>query len=120
VMFAGETKPLELRARFGQPGSYVADLLPTAEGTYSFRIFGTIEGTDIDETFTGGPDTFSEVESTDSIAFPTGHGRQRPDTGHHRYHRRCPRPGRWRGWRHDSDERSQRAGDDRYRCPPGR
>jgi hypothetical protein len=70
VMFAGETKPLELRARFGQPGSYVADLLPTAEGTYSFRIFGTIEGADIDETFTGGPDTFSEVESTESIAFP--------------------------------------------------
>ncbi len=70
VMFAGETKPLELRASFGQPGSYVADLLPTAEGAYTFHIFGTIEDLEVDETFTSGPDTFSEVESTDTIAFP--------------------------------------------------
>jgi hypothetical protein len=70
VIFGGETKDLELRARFGQPGAYTADIIPTQEGAYSFRIFGTIEGTEIDETFTGGPDTFSEVASTESIAFP--------------------------------------------------
>ncbi|MDQ3549220.1 MAG: hypothetical protein M3439_10435 [Chloroflexota bacterium] len=70
ITYAGETMPLELRASFGQPGSYTADVFPTAEGTYTFRIFGTIEGTEIDESFTGGPDTFSEVESTSAIAFP--------------------------------------------------
>ncbi len=70
ITYAGETQPLELRARFGQPGSYTADVFPTAEGTYTFRIFGTIEGMEIDESFTGGPDTFSEVESTNAIAFP--------------------------------------------------
>lgn len=74
VTYAGETKTLELRARFGQPGSYIADIFPTAEGTYTFRIFGTIEGTEIDESFTGGPDTFSEVESTNDIAFPAAEG----------------------------------------------
>lgn len=72
VTYAGETKPLELRARFGQPGSYIADVFPTAEGAYTFRIFGTIEGMEIDESFTSGPETFSEVESTDEIAFPAG------------------------------------------------
>jgi hypothetical protein len=70
ISFAGETKELELRARFGQPGAYTADIFPTAEGAYTFHIFGTIEGTDVDETFTSGPDTFAEVESTDAIAFP--------------------------------------------------
>lgn len=74
VTYAGETKELELRARFGQPGSYIADIFPTAEGTYTFRIIGTIEGTEIDESFTGGPDTFSEVESTSDIAFPATEG----------------------------------------------
>lgn len=72
ITYAGETKDLELRASFGQPGSYTADVFPTAEGAYTFRIFGTIEGMEIDESFTGGPDTFSEVESTSNIAFPAG------------------------------------------------
>jgi hypothetical protein len=70
VSYAGETKELELRARFGQPGAYTADIFPTEAGAYTFHIFGTIEGTDVDETVTSGPETFSEVESTDAIAFP--------------------------------------------------
>ncbi|HEX5165797.1 MAG TPA: hypothetical protein VFV93_10410 [Thermomicrobiales bacterium] len=74
ISFAGETKELELRARFGQPGAYTADIFPTAEGAYTFHIFGTIEGTDVDETVTSGPETFAEVESTDAIAFPSTTG----------------------------------------------
>ena len=70
VTYAGETKPLELRGRFGQPGAYTSDIFPTAEGAYTFRIFGTIEGMEIDESFTSGPETFGEVESTGDIAFP--------------------------------------------------
>jgi len=70
ISFAGETKELELRARFGQPGAYTSDIIPTAEGAYTFRIVGTIEGMEIDETFTSGPETFAEVQSTDEIAFP--------------------------------------------------
>jgi len=71
IIYGGETKELEIRARFGQPGAYTADIIPTTEGAYSFRIFGTIEGTEIDETFTAGPNTFSEVGSTDDISFPS-------------------------------------------------
>ena len=36
--------------------------MPTATGVYSFHIIGTIEGMDVDETFTSGPETFSEIE----------------------------------------------------------
>src|SRR5688572_10238725 len=28
ISFAGETKELELRARFGQPGAYTSDIIP--------------------------------------------------------------------------------------------
>ena len=70
IIFGGETRELELRAAFGEPGSYVADVIPTEPGTYSFHIFGTVEGTEIDETFTGGPDTFSEVEDSAVLDFP--------------------------------------------------
>jgi hypothetical protein len=70
VAFGGQTMPLELSAAFGMPGRYRADFIPTEPGTYSFRIFGSIEGMELDETFTGGPDTFSEVESKDALNFP--------------------------------------------------
>lgn len=74
IIYGGETMPLELRGAFNDPGHYVADVIPTATGTFSFRIFGTIEGTAIDETFTGGPDTFSEVLGKDAMSFPGGDG----------------------------------------------
>lgn len=70
VTFAGESKQVDLRGVFGTPGAYKADIIPTQEGAYTFRFFGTIEGTDIDESFTSGPETFSEAQSTDSISFP--------------------------------------------------
>lgn len=70
VTFGSETKPLELRAAFGQPGRYRSDLIPTEAGTYMFRVFGSIEGMEIDETFTSGPDTFSDVESRSALNFP--------------------------------------------------
>jgi hypothetical protein len=71
ISYAGETKEVELREVFDIPGRYTADIIPTQEGTYTFRFFGTVEGTEVDESFTGGPDTFSEVESTANIAFPS-------------------------------------------------
>jgi hypothetical protein len=70
ISFGGETMPLELRASFGEPGAYTADVIPTETGAYTFRIFGTIEDMQVDESFTSGPETFSEVESTDAISFP--------------------------------------------------
>jgi hypothetical protein len=70
IIYGDQSKPLEIRAKFGQPGAYTADLIPTKTGAYTFHITGTIEGTPVDESFTSGPDTFSEVAGKDSISFP--------------------------------------------------
>jgi hypothetical protein len=61
------TKPMD--TVFNNPGLYIAHLLPTAPGQYEFRFFGTIEGTQIDETFTSG-ERFDNMNSTEEIQFP--------------------------------------------------
>ncbi|GHO43177.1 hypothetical protein [Ktedonospora formicarum] len=53
---------LTLGARFGNPGKYAAYFLPTAEGAYTFHIYGTLNGQKIDEKFTSGPNTFGETQ----------------------------------------------------------
>jgi hypothetical protein len=61
-----------LRALFGQPGRYTADLLVTASGEYSFRFFGVIAGMEVNEIFnsagTGGG--FNDVQPSSDIQFP--------------------------------------------------
>ena len=48
-------KDFSFQAVEGEPGSYVAAFLPTVVGDYTFRIFGEIDGTAIDESFESGP-----------------------------------------------------------------
>jgi len=52
-------------------GEYTANLMPTAAGDYSFRIFGNVNGTMVNETFTCGPTTFECVDPATEIQFPT-------------------------------------------------
>lgn len=70
IQFAGETRDLELREVWDEPGAYTADVIPTETGAYSFQIMGEIDGTEINETFTAGPDTFSEIEPRTALEFP--------------------------------------------------
>lgn len=70
VIFGGESMQLELEPAFGQPGAYQAHFIPTAVGAYTFHITGSINGMEVDETFTSGPDTFSEVQSRAGQSFP--------------------------------------------------
>lgn len=70
VTAAGETMPLDIEPRFGQPGAYRAVFFPTEPGDYTFRIFGEIDGQDIDESFTSSPDTFSSVQEVAALQFP--------------------------------------------------
>lgn len=70
IIYGDERLPLEIQPAFGAPGSYTADVIPTETGAYTFHIFGSIEGMEIDESFTGGPDTFSEVASRQTMNFP--------------------------------------------------
>ena len=71
----GEPKELTLEPNFavgafGEPGDYRAWFIPTAAGPYTIRLNGTVDGEEIDETVTSGPDTFSEVESGSDIMYP--------------------------------------------------
>ncbi len=73
----GDADPLQLtlepffeEGEFGTLGDYRAWFIPTSVGTYTFHFTGTIDGQDVDETFTSGPQTFSDVVSTDAIQYP--------------------------------------------------
>lgn len=54
----------------GRPGEYGAAIVPTRPGIYTFRVFGSIGDTEIDESFTASPDTFEEVREPTDIQFP--------------------------------------------------
>jgi hypothetical protein len=68
VTHASQKTELALRPRFNVPGAYDGRTYPTAVGVYSFRFFGTIEGAQVNETFTSGPNTFGSIE--EPVAFP--------------------------------------------------
>jgi hypothetical protein len=51
-------------------GAYTADLFPTKTGTWSFRFYGNLEGTPIDEKFESGPGRFNDVQSKADLQFP--------------------------------------------------
>lgn len=70
ISSGGKSKAVQLRARFGAPGAYVTDFIPTRTGTYIFRFFGEIEGLKVDERFQSGPGRFSDVEPVAEMQFP--------------------------------------------------
>jgi hypothetical protein len=65
----GATLPLTL-VPGSERGVYEARFIPTALGDYTFRLFGDIEGTSIDESFSSSPTTFAPVEPLDRYQFP--------------------------------------------------
>jgi hypothetical protein len=64
------TAALPLEPAFGQPGVYVADLLPTAPGEYTFHFAGSIGEQAVDVEMTSGDDTFSPVRASTDVEFP--------------------------------------------------
>jgi hypothetical protein len=62
--------PVPLEARFGAPGKYAGYLIPTLAGGYTFHFTGTINGEQIDQKFSSGPNTFGDVIPADSLQFP--------------------------------------------------
>jgi len=55
---------------FGEPGTYGADFIPSRPGPYTFRFTGAIGDQGIDESFTSGPETFSEASDPAEVSFP--------------------------------------------------
>jgi hypothetical protein len=71
IAFGGGTpKEFPLKASWGKPGYYVANLIPTRAGSYLFTFTGTLDGTVINETFESGPGRFDDVAASDDIYFP--------------------------------------------------
>ena len=70
VTAGGRSRAFKLRARFGQPGAYAADFVPTRASTYVFRFFGKIGDRSIDERFESGPNRFEEPEDINEVRFP--------------------------------------------------
>lgn len=58
------------RARFGAPGAYAADIVPTREGDYRFVVKGKIETLDVNETFESGPGRFDEIRPLTALQYP--------------------------------------------------
>lgn len=82
VSFGDEAMELPIEpffavGEFGEPGDYRAWFIPTRPGQYAFHFSGTIDGEEVDETFTSGPNTFSDVSNPADIQFPV----QDPTTG---------------------------------------
>lgn len=62
----GVTKrTLPVRAVYGKPGYYTADVVLTEPGVYQFRIWGYVHGVEFDEVF-----ATSEVKPLASLRFP--------------------------------------------------
>ena len=68
----GASQVVNLSADVNEPGRYTADLLPTTPGVYEFRVFGAIEGMQVDETFAsyGGGGGFDDIRPLASLQFP--------------------------------------------------
>ena len=67
---SGITRQMPLAIVRDDPGHYTAYFVPTATGQYTFRFIGTIEGTQIDETFESGPGRFADIEPATPLQFP--------------------------------------------------
>lgn len=49
------TKVLPLEPKFGEPGGYRATFIPTVQTTYTYRVFGTINDTPVNLSFSCNP-----------------------------------------------------------------
>lgn len=70
VIFADQTMPLSIEAVWNSPGEYESVFFPMEAGDYTFRIFGTIDGAEIDESFTSSPEGFGAVQDPEPLRFP--------------------------------------------------
>lgn len=54
----------------GRPGEYLAWLIPTLPGNYTFHLTGSIHGQPLDETYTSSDQTFNAVMDAGTAQFP--------------------------------------------------
>jgi len=54
----------------GMPGEYLASIIPTRPGKYTFHFTGSVKGQAVDQSFTSSPTTFDEVKEPTAVEFP--------------------------------------------------
>lgn len=64
------TRTFDLRAVFGQPGYYVADIVPTRDGDYVWSFTGSIGSDQVNEKFDTADHKFNAVEPAAGLQFP--------------------------------------------------
>jgi hypothetical protein len=64
------TKSFPLRAVFGQPGYYGADIVPTRAGDYIWTFSGSIGDDQINEKFDSADGKFDSVQAATDLEFP--------------------------------------------------
>lgn len=71
ITFGDETsEPMRFEPLFGVPGDYVAPFVPSQPGRYTFRVFGSIDGEEVDEEMSSGDATFATVGDPAELTFP--------------------------------------------------
>ena len=65
-----QTRTFDLRAVFGQPGYYVADIVPTRAGDYVWTFSGSIGADAVNETFDSADGKFDAVAAGSDVQFP--------------------------------------------------
>jgi hypothetical protein len=71
AIYQGQTRALQIQPETSDTNNfYRAYFIPTAAGPYTFHIYGTIEGTPFDRSYTSAPTTFDEVQDAQPGEFP--------------------------------------------------
>ena len=77
VIYQGQKMPaLSLDPTFdpdtglGMQGEYLASLIPTRPGNYTFHFTGSVKGQTVDQSFTSSPSTFDAVQQPNAVEFP--------------------------------------------------
>jgi len=70
VRYGDQSRPLNLAQDPSDPTIYRSIFVPTQPGDYTFRIFGTLDGTEFDEEFRSSRNTFPGVTSVGDVQFP--------------------------------------------------
>lgn len=68
------TRVLQLEPAFGEPGAYEAPFYPTVATTISYRLFGTINNTPVDLTFTCTPTGEAGAAASDNSTVQVSEG----------------------------------------------
>jgi hypothetical protein len=80
VISGDQTMELSLAPRWNTPGAYDGVFFPMKPGDYTFRIYGTIDGQQVDESFTSSPSTFGPVEDPAPLEFPKASAANAPQS----------------------------------------